>query len=365
MNTAQKVQGFARAMVNRKLEFKFDGMPFRIENVSNKKLSNLMRSTWNCSLPRPKPPQYPIQLQIEPSSACMLKCPLCPAADAKSIPSRLLPLDKFRSIMDEVGDYATIAVLWMWGEPLMNPHFADMVAYAKKKNLATVTSTNGHAIQSTEDAEKIVASGLDVLVVALDGVDQETYSSYRVGGDIQKVLRSLELVRQAKESLGSIKPLVNVRTVVSRQNESQLEEIEEIARQYGADMVARKSMAVCDLSGPESGESFAPSNPKYVRGALQNGNVVRKSVEGLNCRRPWTRMTVNASGTVIPCEFDFHEANAFGKEGSALDAWRSDKAESFRRGFLERKSDYSFCRNCTYKDGRSFQCTVEAKRLKG
>jgi MoaA/NifB/PqqE/SkfB family radical SAM enzyme len=219
-----------------------------------------------------------------------------------------------------------------------------------------------------DDAEKIVSSGLDSLIVALDGANQESYSRYRIGGDIQKIFRCLELVRRAKESLGSRTPLVNVRTVVNRENEPELGDIEEIARKYGANLVTRKSMAICFPSSQESAQSLLPTNPLYLRSRLKDGQMQRRSVDDLRCRRPWNRMTVNAGGVVLSCEFDVDETEAFGQGGnggSFLEAWRGAQAAEFRRRFLERKSAFPFCANCTFKDGGTMKCTVEAKSLDG
>lgn len=367
MKQLAKARNLAKALVTGNLEFEFDKMPFCIENVPKSKLLSTSRSELNAAMPTPGEPWYPVQLQVEVSSSCMLKCPVCPAADgATGRPHRRLPLRMFESLMEEVGDHVLIAVLWMWGEPLINTHLPEMIALAHQKKVATLTSTNGQLIQTEEEAERLVSSGLDNLVIALDGATQETYARYRIGGDIQKVFRCIDLVCRAKRSLGITTPWVTVRTVVNRQNEPELNEIEKIARRYGADMVARKTMGVCNLSGPDALKDLLPSNPLYIRPEIKDGRVQEKSVDDLHCVRPWTRMTVNSGGVVLPCEFDFDEVEAFGRGGdghSFLEAWRGEKASDFRRRFGARKSQYSFCANCAYKDGGSTDCTVEAKAL--
>lgn len=363
MTKSEKARSLVKALVTKNLEFEFESMPFRLKKVPDSKLLTLMRTQLNCRRHSPGNPLYPIQLQIEPSSCCTLKCPVCPAADgAEGRPRRMMPIDTFKSLIDEVGDHASIAILWMWGEPLINTHFPDMVAYAHRKKVATLTSTNGQHIQTVEDAEALVSSGLDGLIVALDGATQETYSRYRIGGDINRIFRCLDLVCRAKRSLGSQTPWVNVRTVVNRENEPELGDIERIALQYGANMVTRKTMAVSDLSDPESAKELFPVNPFYMRSTVRNGILERRSVDDLKCRRPWSRMTVNAGGVVLPCEFDFNAIETFGQGGdglSFLQAWRGAGALEFRRRFIERKSQFSFCANCTFKDGGSFECTVE------
>ncbi|MHB0998431.1 MAG: radical SAM/SPASM domain-containing protein [Armatimonadota bacterium] len=363
MRLASKFYRFTKALITRKLEFEFERMPFCLDNVSNNKLKNLILNEMNCARHEPKAPLYPVQLHIEPSSSCTLNCPVCPAAtETANHQHRIMRMEMFKHLLDETGEHATVAILWMWGEPFINKILPEMITYAHEKNVATLTSTNGQHIQTREEAEELVASGLDGLIVALDGATQETYSRYRIGGDIQKVFRCLDLVQQAKISLGSKKPLVNVRTVVNKANESELFDIEKIARKHGANMTTRKSMAICDLSSLESAKALLPTNPLYIRSRISNGNIVNRPADDFRCRRPWNRMTVNSDGIVTGCEFDFNHAAPFGQSGngnSFLDIWLGKSASSFRREFLAKKSQFPFCSKCTYKDGGSFHSTVE------
>ena len=278
-----------------------------------------------------------------------------------------MSFDTFRLLMDEVGDHAVIAILWMWGEPFINGKLCEMIAYARSKNMATVTSTNGQHVQTKEEAESLVSSGLDSLIVALDGASQEVYSRYRVGGDVTKVLRCLELVRQAKDALKSDTPRVNVRTVVMKHNQHELPEIERIARRYGADMLSRKTASMPDYCGPDADELFAPDDASYQRFQYRVGKRVRLSSEQYRCRRPWSRMTVTSDGTVLSCEFDFNKTAPFGTGGrgrSFVQAWRDEAASAFRRQFLMDRSVYRFCADCHYRDSGGDECTVEMIRLR-
>jgi radical SAM protein with 4Fe4S-binding SPASM domain len=278
-----------------------------------------------------------------------------------------MSMDTFTSLIDDTADYASIAVLWMWGEPFVNSRVFDMIAYAHSKNIATVASTNGQHVQSREDAERLVKSGLDNLVVALDGATQEVYSTYRVGGDIRKIMRCLELIRQAKDSLGSLSPRVNVRTVVMKHNEHELPDIEQIAVKYGADMVSKKTAFLPDYYKADADHDFAPSDPRYRRFKYQNDQRIRRSQHHFHCHRPWIRMSVTADGTVLPCEFDFNETAIFGIGGNSTsfaDVWQSEAAAAFRKQFLRDRSVYKFCAECHFRDRSDSQCTAEMKYLR-
>lgn len=367
MKLMGRARTLAKVLVTRTLEFEFEAMPYRLYNVPTGKILALIRAQYDHIHPRPGRPWYPTKLQIETSSACSLHCPLCPAGTgAADSPHRNMAFPVFRDIIDETCGHAFIAVMWVWGEPMLNPKVFDMIAYAHSRNLATVVSTNGQHLQTMEDAERLVASGLDNLIIALDGATQETYSQYRVGGDIRRILNCLELVCRAKKSLGSATPGVNVRTVVMKHNEHELPEIEAIARRHGADMVSRKTACLPDFCGDGTDESFAPADPRYRRFEYKDGKRLRMSGKQFHCRRPWDRLTVCSDGTVLSCEFDYDRATPFGKGGngnSFLKAWWSDEAAEFRCQFNRDRNAYRFCAECHFRDRKDNVCTAEMKFL--
>ena len=102
-----------------------------------------------------------------------------------------MEFDTFRKFIDEVGDYLFLILLWDWGEPLLNPRLFDMVAYAKAKGIKLVTSTNAHLLTDRDMCRRLIESGLDTVIVAVDGLSQETYSTYRRGGDLSVVFKGI------------------------------------------------------------------------------------------------------------------------------------------------------------------------------
>ena len=78
-------------------------------------------------------------------------------------------------------------VFYFQGEPYLNPQFLDMVKYASGKKIYTATSTNAHYLNEA-NAKKTIESGLDRLIISIDGTTQDVYQQYRVGGNLEKVL---------------------------------------------------------------------------------------------------------------------------------------------------------------------------------
>ena len=91
----------------------------------------------------------------------------------------VLSYKTFKNFIDQFGDYLLLIILWDWGEPFLNPDIFKIISYAKTKNILIHSSTNGNVRFSEEKAEELVNSGLDSLIVAVDGATQETYGKYR------------------------------------------------------------------------------------------------------------------------------------------------------------------------------------------
>ena len=130
----------------------------------------------------------PISISIEPTTSCNLRCPECPSGlRSFTRATGMLQSDFFRQTIDQLHRDLFYLVFYFQGEPYLNPAFLDMVRYASQKRIYTATSTNAHYL-TEENARRTIESGLDRLIISIDGTTQEVYEQYRVGGQLQKVL---------------------------------------------------------------------------------------------------------------------------------------------------------------------------------
>ncbi|HEX9655267.1 MAG TPA: radical SAM protein, partial [bacterium] len=143
----------------------------------------------------------PFIMTVEPTNVCNLRCPLCVTGNGSMTRrSGLMDFERFKTIIDEVGTYLFYLLLYQQGEPFINKDFLKFVEYAKRQNIFVTTSTNGHYL-NPETAHQTVASGLDSLIVSIDGADQKTYETYRVDGKLAKVIHGIEnLLRERERS---------------------------------------------------------------------------------------------------------------------------------------------------------------------
>lgn len=349
-----------------RFKFKFELLPFEAQGITWKKKWNFFIAALNQFFLPGRPLGYPVIAQVEPANYCNLDCPLCLTVSQTSArPSALLSFELFKKFIDECGDYLLLIVMWNWGEPFLNPDIIKMISYATSKNILVHCSTNGNVMFDEETAGKIVDSGLSSLIFGVDGATAETYRTYRNGGDLERVKENIRTLLQAKKRKASSTPLVNLRFVAMQHNEKELPLMKQMAIELGVDFFSIKSVDLPGGRGENLDYHYRPQNKNYRRYDYENNSYTRVKKKFI-CMRPWKRLTLDALGQVISCEYDYKNQHPFGHLGdgySPMEAWKSQSAKEFRRQFHKGHNDFYHCKTCTYKDLRTEECTVEAYRI--
>ncbi|MFZ2949850.1 MAG: radical SAM protein, partial [Desulfuromonadaceae bacterium] len=150
---------------------------------------------------------YPDSVYIDPvSNLCQLKCPLCPVgAQLLAQDRKIMSLDTFKTILDKMPFLGAIE-LYRSGEPFLNPELFAMVRLADHRKIKVVISTHFSFSNPHAFFEELVTSGVEKLVVSLDGTSRESYSRYRIGGDYDLVMSNINNLIEAKNRLRSKKP---------------------------------------------------------------------------------------------------------------------------------------------------------------
>ncbi|HEX8516651.1 MAG TPA: SPASM domain-containing protein [Bacteroidia bacterium] len=306
-------------------------------------------SSYHISRITKKPVQwgFPISLSVEPTTSCNLRCPECPSGKREfTRPTGMLQNDFFRSTIDELYRKVSYLVFYFQGEPYLNPKFLEMVAYASQKGIYTATSTNAHYLNDA-NAKKTVESGLDRLIISIDGTTQETYEQYRIGGDLKKVIEGAENIIKWKKELRSRTPHVIFQFLVVKPNEHQVDEVKELARKTGADEVRFKTAQVYDF---ENGNPLIPTQDKYSRYKQgENGRYRIKNGLQDHCWRLWHSTVITWDGLVVPCCFDKDATHRMGdlKKTSFAELWKGPAYANFRAAVLRSRSEIDICSNCT------------------
>lgn len=289
----------------------------------------------------------PVSISIEPTTSCNLRCPECPSGlRSFTRPTGMLQNDLYKKIIDELEHSLLYLIFYFQGEPYLHPHFFELIQYAQQKKIYTATSTNAHYLDDKK-AEMTVKSGLDRLIISIDGTSQETYESYRIGGKLDKVIEGTKNVIKWKKKLKSKTPHVIFQFLVVRPNEHQIEEVQQLAKELGVDEVGLKTAQIYDY---EDGSPLIPTIDKYSRyKKLSNGKYEIKNGLADSCWKMWHSCVVTWDGKVVPCCFDKDAHYTLGstETQSFKDVWTNQAYQNFRQQLLVGRSQIEMCKNCT------------------
>lgn len=290
----------------------------------------------------------PLSLSFEPTTSCNLRCPECPSGlRAFTRPTGMLKDDLFRHTIDQLAGDLLYLVFYFQGEPYLNPDFLKMVRHASSRGIYTATSTNAHYL-TDENARKTVESGLDRLIISIDGTTQEVYQQYRVGGKLNKVLEGARNIVAWKKRLKSRTPFVFFQFLVVKPNEHQVESIKQLAAEVGVDEVRFKTAQVYDYQHDPN--QLIPSLEKYSRyGKDQNGEYTLKNSLANHCWRLWHSTVITWDGRVVPCCFDKDAKYQMGRLNgkSFREIWHNEHYVAFRKNVLKGRKNIDICANCT------------------
>ncbi len=315
----------------------------RILNAG-KVLTSYFLSKWT-----KKPVQWgqPISISFEPTTSCNLRCPECPSGlRAFTRPTGMLQRNFFRDTIDQLSKELWYLTFYFQGEPFLNPEFLEMVNYASEKKIYTATSTNAHYL-TDKIARKTVESGLDRLIISIDGTTQEVYKQYRVGGQLDKVLEGARNIVKWKKDLKKKTPFVIFQFLVVKPNEHQLEDVKQLAKEIGVDDVWFKTAQVYDYQNDPN--NLIPQNERYSRYRKSgNGFQFKNSLQN-HCWRLWHSPVITWDGLVVPCCFDKDALHRMGdlKEKSFKEIWQDKQFKTFRKDLTNSRKNIDICANCS------------------
>jgi radical SAM protein with 4Fe4S-binding SPASM domain len=329
--------------------------------------------------------ELPTYLQIEPVGQCNLRCQMCAIQFRQDGPPygplAFMAFDKFTGLIDTWTGLRELHLQGL-GEPMMHPRFFDMVSYAAGKGIRVTTNSN-MTLLNKRRAEACVASGLDCLHVSIDGATAETYERIRVRSHLDKVVRNLGLLRDARSRSEHRLPRVRMVMVLMRQNLHELPDLVRFAAEW--EMEALFVQHLCH----DFGEETLPAHYGPMREFVQSQTLLeddptrvehffglaRETAEALGvdlrlprtqprihppgtpgrtrCSWPWSGGYVSYSGDAMPCCMvstpdRANMGNMF--DHGVEEVWTGDVFNAFRDR-LASDEPPDICRSCALYAG--------------
>ena len=180
----------------------------------------------------------------------------------------------------------------------------------------------------------------------MDGLTQETYSKYRIEGELHKVLEGVVNLVNAKKELRSATPNIIIQFLAFSHNEHEIVSVKKLKKQLGVDMVKIKSAQFYE---PDNSE-LIPQNEDLTRyRKSDSGGYTIKNKIVNRCWRLWSSPVITQDGQVLPCCFDKDAEHSLGKlNGDSFEKiWKNNQYTNFRNQVFTDRSKIDICRNCS------------------
>lgn len=340
-------------------------MPVHTSQMPMMKRLNLLKTGANLIHRRPHTWGWPIHIHIELTNYCNLKCKVCPTGigTLKRPPKAIEPA-LLESLMKEIGPYLLTASLWGWGESLLHPQLADILRITQNRGVVTFLSTNGQNLDDEKVLQALVSYPPTYLIVALDGLTDDTNSVFRVGAKLDPVLTGMRRLAQMKRQKGLQLPILHFRYIVMKHNEHELPQLPEFAAENQFDMLTVRTLSIIDAPD-DIHHDLEPNDEKFRAYGYRNNKRISRT--DFVCENAFIFPTVFADGTVVACCQDCNAQQPYGSlaDGSSFaDIWWSKRAAEVRKTIRDKPDSFSFCKNCPFKDRPVSTCSIEYFNLR-
>ncbi len=293
---------------------------------------------------------YPSALMIEPTNNCNLACVLCPTgATWLKHPQGYMNFKKYCRLIDEASPYLYRIAFWNWGEPFLHKALLDMIDYTKRYPIFTQVSTNGHFFTDPIFSKDVIKSGIDHIIISVDGYTTESIQQYRgPGADLDQVLHGLSNLISSRKSLRKKHPQIEAQFLVMSHNHGEIEKVRASLMNMGVDRFCVKSMNI----RPQDIQSFLyllPNDERLTRFEFSSdGRLSPKGKPTGICPYIYEATVVLWDGSLVPCCFDAEESvilgNAF--NDGLWHAWNNINYRRFRYLVRHNRAEMPMCSWC-------------------
>lgn len=272
---------------------------------------------------------FPLQIELSLNTSCNFKCPFC---YRESWPPKVdnMDLETAYDILRQCkeGGLESVKVQYE-GEPLLYPYLIAVIAEARFYGIYVHFNTNGYLLDG-ETIARLLASGVNRIVVSIDSSVKEVYEKLRVGGNFEQILTNMRLLRVNRDVL---KAKTGIEIWVAKQdlNREELEsgKFHEFWKPYVDSIRVNQCF---DMDDATEDDTVLPD---------------------WHCGHLWQRLVVLCDGQVTPCccGIDYHNKKVYSvgnvRENSLKEIWNSKRMKVLRE--IHRKGQshlLEMCRKC-------------------
>lgn len=327
----------------------------------------------------------PDMLQLCFLFRCNLSCRMCNMREREKIVKSLgLNYElSFKTIIDLIDQATNLGIKQLFllgGEPFLRDDLFDIIKYAHSRNIRTLVSTNGTLLGNPGIIEKILESGLDDLIVSIDGANENTFKKIRGEGFFEKILTNIRLLNSMKREINCFVPKIIILCTIMDQNIEELLDIVHLARRLDAACVGFQPVVKDNTDArlrdnadpnwvPESRydtldrsldalikhKLLCKENFEFIFTSVKQLEMAKKYFRGVlprqNCYTGFNRMIISQDGKIYFCAQEPQKGEiSFGDihRESLKDLWYSRQATIFRKSI--KKCNHPCLLGCSLRD---------------
>lgn len=292
------------------------------------------------------PLDMPFSLFIDVCNACNFKCKFCAIQTTKidTFKKQSMTWELYQKIVDDITEFsAPLKMLRLAGngEPLMNKKLPQMIAYAKKKNIAEhIEIVSNGSLLTPELSDALIDAGLDRIRLSIEAVDAAGYEEMcdkKIDWDV--FISNIKYFYEHRKQCEVYIKTVDAAVKTTEKKEMFYKEFEEICDKIFVEHV------VPVWAGYEK----IHNDFDIVKGEGLHGHALKP----VNiCPFPFYSFIINPDGEVTPCCMDWQRGIVMGnvQNESVRDIWEGEKYKAFLSGMVRkgRINNHSICATCEY-----------------
>jgi len=283
----------------------------------------------------------PVAIHIETSSKCNLSCLFCDRGQGNiDRPAEIMTLIDFQQIITKLPKSIYWITLYFQGEPLLDKTIIKKIKYLRANNYFVEISTNAQNINK-EMATELVESGINRIIISMDGISQKTYEKYRINGKINYVFEAINNLLASKKKLNKKNPKIIIQYIVFKHNESEINQFKKKMKKLDVTIRIKNAQLEDDAI------DYLPNNKKYRRYKIKNDKLQLKKSLPKPCYRLWKEIIFLQNGQIAICCQDKNGEliNETWHNKTIKQIWSSQELNAIRQGTLI-GDNLEICKNC-------------------
>jgi sulfatase maturation enzyme AslB (radical SAM superfamily) len=281
----------------------------------------------------------PARMQIETIYGCNIRCKMCPFS--KPNPPRkkqTMSMDLYKKIIDQMVPYVEhlkLLDLWGVGEPLLDPQICERIKYAKSKGFRSVAIATNIMLMNDKMQDDLLESGIDTIILGIDGTTKSVHESLRVGTDFDKVMEYAQSIIE-KRNKGNYKTRFITRFVKQSANEHQWEDYKKYWKSKLSE--EKKDMIISYNVRP------------WYQEVSAGGSNYNEHISKLPCHHVFDRLIILVDGRVPMCCGDLDLGKLImgdANDTPLIDIFNCDEYKRIRTIHLEDKNKINMCKECS------------------